>query len=210
MCEFNVKEEIFNFIYVAAVRDAVLQKAYIGERTWIKDAEEAKEAVHRYIDMILNNRFADQVGHDRVYKQTARVVCDAINKNKKAANSDFSFGNAQKLINITAKYFYGQCYINQNLRDHFQYCHCPMDSIMLNTVWKNYSEMCGSGKERTKVLNEGLDTDREGDFLKSWGKEDWENEEIPRRYENFQKAVRELSKVQDLYPIEYDYFIWGK
>lgn len=96
MSEFNIRKEFFNFIYIAAVRDAVLQKAYIGERTWIKDVEEAKEAVHRYIDMILNNRFADQVGHDRVYKQTALVVCDAINKNKKAANSGFSFGNVKK------------------------------------------------------------------------------------------------------------------
>lgn len=219
---FYCNDKIFEFIYVEALRDAVLQLAYEGKKGWIgKEVPEAIKSAKKYITEILNNGFKNQEEHDKFFALAAREICEAINEKGKIKNPDynneFSFGNAQKLLNIVVKHMYGQCYTNPELRSHFKYCHCPMDSIMLEKVWKACEHLYNSKIERSNQLGEGLGNKSRDNFLKSWGKEDWEIDgTMPKRYQNFQKAVRKLAgrqrneKGEALFPIEYDYFIWGQ
>ena len=219
--KFKQNEEIFNFIYGCALHDAVLQLSYEGEKAWIeKEVPEARIKAKEYIDRLINKGFTSQDKHDDFFSKKAKLICDEINEKGKDKNPDheneFTFGNAQKLLNILAKHIYGQCYSNSKLRDCFEYCHCPMDSIMLEKVWKAYEKLYKSKNERANELNKGLDVRNDGNFLKSWGKENWEEDfKMPKRYQNFQEAIRRLaSDEQDcngnkLFPIEYDYFVWG-
>lgn len=192
--EDKMREEIFRFVYKMAFQDAVRQRAYEGKKKDLCEMPGAKEAIKKYVDYIIKGQDLTQEEHEKIFKDVALELCKAVNKDS------YTFGNAQKVINMTAKYLYIICYADSAFRERFKYCHCPMDRVMLNIVWKRYKEKYGV-KVRKEKLNEGIS---EGDFLKSWGKENWENGEIPRRYINFQKAVQELAG--ELYPVEYDYY----
>ena len=37
MEKFDSKQQVFDFIFVMAMRDAVMQKAYNGEKAWLWD-----------------------------------------------------------------------------------------------------------------------------------------------------------------------------
>lgn len=83
---------IFDFVYEMAMRDATMRTAFSGDRKNIRQNLQAKNAVHRYIDNILS-------GNEYDFYETESVVENALSK------YGFSFGNCQKLINMTAKYF---------------------------------------------------------------------------------------------------------
>ena len=211
-------DHVFNFIYGCALHDAVLQKAFNGERTWIADVMEAKETVKKYIQSIVKGDFKDadsmtKARHEDFFLQTAREVCNQINnsslKPTKASVGKFTFGNAQKLINMTVKHVYAHtysiCLLNHaSIRDCFQHCHCPMDSIMLGKVWKEYKNVFNQSKRK-------IDLGDNEYFCQSWGNEDFHlNEEQPCRYKKFQKAIKTIidEKQGNIFSIEYDYIFW--
>ena len=80
---------------------------------------------------------------------------------QKEGGGCFTFGNAQKLINILMKYFYLHSFGNEKEKDNFKFCHCPMDHQLLENVW-----------ERRWKLNEDTRKSlrKRTDFLSSWGK----------------------------------------
>jgi hypothetical protein len=207
----EMNERAFSFIYGCALRDAILQKAFIGKKDWIADVTSAQGLVKEYIDKVLNGEFkrvTDKEEHEKAFLLAARNICNAINQNRPSdAEDTFSFGNAQKLINIVSKHVYAHTYSlhflgETSIRDNFRFCHCPMDSIMLLHVWREYEEAFGA---------ECRKNDLGKDFLKSWGSEDFdiiENEiHQPDRYVRYQKAIERL-KGTEIFPIEYDYLIW--
>ena len=51
-------------------------------------------------------------------------------------SGQFTFGNAQKLINIVCKYFYIISYKDSSVREKFKYCHCPMIVFYLKMFGK--------------------------------------------------------------------------
>ena len=206
----EMNERTFSFIYGCALRDAILQKAFIGKKDWIAKVTEAQAPVREYIDSVLSGEFKEETSreaHEKAFLKATVDVCDKINGNKPDdAEDNFSFGNAQKLINIVTKHVYAHTYsLNYacltDIRTYFRFCHCPMDSIMLCHVWKEYKKF--GCEERKKTLGE--------DFLKSWGNEDFDlsnNERVqPSRYVSYQHAIEKL-KGSDVFPIEYDYIVW--
>ena len=209
MCEMN--NRTFSFIYGCALHDAILQKAFLGKKDWIATVTSAQKPIKEYINSVLLGKFKEidaKELHNNVFLQTAKDVCDLINKNRPDDAVDiFSFGNAQKLINIVVKHVYAHTYSlnileHADIRENFRFCHCPMDSIMLSHVWKMYKKEFGA-EERMRELGD--------DFLKSWGSEDFdliENERIqPQRYIRYQNAIEKL-KDPDIFSIEYDYIVW--
>ena len=201
----------FSFIYGCALRDAILQKAFIGKKDWIEKVTEAQKPVRKYINSVLAGEFNkdnDKQKHEEAFLTTAIDVCNIINQNKPDdAEDTFSFGNAQKLINIVSKHVYAHTYSlhflgETSIRDNFRFCHCPMDSIMLLHVWRAYKKAFGAECRKNDLGN---------DFLKSWGSEDFviiENEiHHPDRYVRYQKAIERL-KGTEIFPIEYDYLVW--
>ena len=108
-------------------------------------------------------------------------------------------------LGLTVKHFYTVCYVQPNLRVNFRYCHCPMDSIMLDEVWKRYKKRFSS-QVRKKNLG--------SDFCASWGDEGLENgvqaelDIFPERYIKYQQAIKKLIDNDNVYPIEFDYLTW--
>ncbi len=199
----EINGEIFDFIYASAIRDAVSQKAYKGKKAWIEQLSEPKKITREYIDKVLNNGFSSRSEHDDIFLKTANSLCSVINSQRPAElDTDvFSFGNAQKLINITVKHVYGFCYRDPNLRVCFKYCHCPLDSIMI---------------QRVKYLSKENNNLQAKDYDGPWGNEGADGDsqptlsELPHRYALFQSAIRKLLEDGSLYPIEFDYIEWNK
>ena len=194
---------------MCALRDAVLRGAFKGEKIWVDDITDAKIILRKYIDKVLNNEFDSQANHDIYFLEIANKVCEVINAAKPHDNvSTFSFENAQKLINMAVKYTYAFCYQNTDSRDRFQYCHCPLDSIMLDKVWKLSEKCYGGSNQRRENLG------KKDEFTKSWGNEGLQNgnqpnlTELPKRYDLFQKAVKNLIGQGNIFPVEFDYIEW--
>ena len=210
MEKFDSKQQVFDFIFVMAMRDAVMQKAYNGEKAWLWDLSKdecmyVRNEIWKFIDdQILRGKFDHQKKQEDYDKEFLRLAIDiCYNINKVENSKEFTFGNAQKLINMMCKYFYILVYNDESLRKHFVCCHCPMDSIMLDIVWRKRVK---DRKDQYGIFGK--------DFKDSWGNEDFLEENgiknIPKRYAIFQKAVRDLiadkSGIEN--GIEFDYSEW--
>ena len=200
---------VFNFIYGCALHDAILQKSYNStDKKWIRDVSCAQALVRNYIDCILRGDYKDQNAkgdHDKFFISTASAICQVINgeEKNKGFKPIFSFGNAQKLINMTVKHVYAHTFSNPTLdRDCFRHCHCPMDSIMLDKIWKKYKDTF----KNTKALG------KSDEFHEAWGTEGGIGPftALPQRYTAFQKAILDIIEVNNgnIFPIEYDYIFW--
>ena len=103
----QILQHIFAFAYGAGLNDATAQKAYPGEsKKFLRENNEAKIIVRAYIDGILNGENPD-------FYAVAERLRDSFNKweiQNGCKNTLFSFGNAQKLINITVKFMYLAAY----------------------------------------------------------------------------------------------------
>lgn len=201
-----VDDKVFEFIYTIAMRDATLQKAYelIGYKT-SKGAKKpddykkeellqnstAKDIIREYIDNIIagnNPNFYD-------VEKNVEKSFDCFIKGKKYLSS-FTFGNCQKLINMTVKYFYIVTYSAPTIRSHFNDCHCPMDNVMINMAIK---ELNKSGKTLANFNTTSAN------LRKSWSRIVQGN---TSQYDAFQEIVKYLAQQQGVSPIEYDYLMW--
>lgn len=206
----GMSDLVFNFIYGCALRDAILQKAFeCDDKSWVCKVQAAKITVKEYIDAVLSGRFktpADKKDHDDLFLATANAVCAAINSARPSScTCTFTFGNAQKLINMTVKHVYAHTYSSPAIRECFRNCHCPMDSVMLGNVWKAYKDTFNDKKRKTDLISSDS-------FHSAWSKEGTNHPiaDIPERYEKFQKAILDIiaQNKGDIFPIEYDYIFW--
>lgn len=213
MEKFDSKQQVFDFIFVMAMRDAVMQKAYNGEKAWLWDLSRpesvyVRNEIWKFIDdQILKGKFDHQEKQEEYDKEFLRLAIDICNKINKAENpKNFTFGNAQKLINMTCKYFYILTYNNENLRKYFACCHCPMDQNLLKKVWEDRSNW---------IDDIELKAHKKSDFMISWSKlefkEDEDRKRLPDQYRAFQDAVRKIVDNNDrgiINSIEYDFVSW--
>lgn len=211
----GIKDKIFEFFYELAMRVATSQKAYTGPRNWMYDCNQfhsSTSALKKLVDEVFAGGITNQTDYDAKFLDVSIKLCDEINADPRAVPGEFTFGNAQKLINVMMKYFYGTTYTNVALRLNFKYCHCPMDRVLLEHVWDNR-------KYLTFLLG------FKKDFVISWSKQDFDYisgvKVMPGHYETFQNAVRELgifapicptllgtTILNPLMPIEYDFYAW--
>lgn len=197
----RLNDEIFRFICTAAMRDAVIQLAYKGKKKPLMESgllDSLKDKMECLIDNVLNNTYTSQEKYDQDFLETTIKISEFIHEN--VGNKEFTFGNAQKFLNIFLKYLYIISYKNNDLQKNFRFCHCPMDRQLLEDVWKKREES-------------GIELRNRNYFLKSWGNENFEKDEndktvFPERYMLFQKAVRCLALKEGRNPLEYDYRIW--
>ena len=213
----TIQEKIFDFVYILSMHEAVRREAFPGEKKWLYDFSDpnmlgAKNCVKSYIDRILFGKpFSSQKEHDDFFLETAIKICDCINQSKQSENSDFTFGNAQKLINMVVKHFYIIYYYCKNVREKFVYCHCPMDSRMLEKVYANRTKVPAIFGKYIKKSN--IKSSKKG-FVDSRSKEDFDNSSgkrsIPERYNDYQEYIREVCESKGMIPIEYDYYMWGE
>ncbi len=195
-----MNSKIFNFIYNEAMTDAIRRTDCKGCKEVLMSSDEAKVIVKEYVDNTINGKKPD------FYDVARRLTEDLKSKDKR-----FTFGNAQKLINITIKHFYLLVYKTDNenpasmiSRDVFAGCHCPMDRTMIRKVVLNYRAAIQNDPiEREKkidcYINEAK-TCRDWSNI-AWSKIDYPNIEL---YERYQAMVTYLCN-KGIYPLEYDY-----
>lgn len=201
----NLNDKIFEFIYTVAMRDAVIQLAFNGEKKPLMKSEILnflKGEMECLIDNVLNDRYRTQNTYDEDFLCTTISISKYIND--KIRNEEFTFGNAQKFLNMFFKYLYIISYKNDCLKQNFRFCHCPMDRQLLENIWMK--------RKDSNITEIGLG--KRDDFLKSWGNEKFEIDEngiktFPKRYMLFQQAVRCAASIEGINSIEYDYHIWG-
>lgn len=201
--KINLDDKIFRFIFIEAMRDAVIQLSYKGNKKWLMESDVLnvlKIEIEPLINKVLNNKYTSQDNYDEDFLCTTINICKHINN--MAQNDNFTFGNAQKLINIMLKYFYITSYKNDISKDFFRFCHCPMDQQLLENIWS-----------KRKNLNINKTLGNRNYFLKSWGNEDFEEDEngrqiYPKRYTLFQLSVRYFANKEKKNSLEYDYYAW--
>lgn len=122
---------------------------YLGFRATSEqkdNAKCAKKAVWDYINRLrIDEGYERREQHDASFLATAENVINAF-AGYGDDDSSFGFGNAQKLINMTAKYIALGIYMD-DCREDFQYCHCPMDGIMVDKVTKLAGRLVDEGEE---------------------------------------------------------------
>lgn len=178
-------DNIFEFVFELAFRDATMRKAFPKQAGDTPDyfqyrksesRRNAKDTVKEFINNLLDG--GQPVCPEEYIFKICRNTCEY----------GFTFGNAQKLINMVAKYMFIICYDDITKRYKFQNCHCPMDGIMIQMV-----------------KNKGMCIDIPSDF--PWSKMVSDGKSIPKEYQMFQETIRSLCKEDEL-PIEYDFEQW--
>ena len=220
-------EEIFNFAYELALRDAVNQTAFNGigkgSKTRLRGCVAAKRKVKNYIGQIF-------AGNNPDFYDFAKPVEEAFAcYNTEPEHGVFKFGNTQKLINMTAKYMFMATYNRQELRENFKCCHCPMDNQLINKVAKYVGLLVEEYQEITMEAAEEMLKDyagkrkKIGDWVKleSFGWSKLNSEEGRAIYDTYQETIRFLSSNatilkkhigvdSPLSPLEFDFYAWGK
>lgn len=219
----DIDEKIFDFAYEMAMRDAIMMKAYQGDKKAPKECTKAKRILKEYIDSLLLR------GEWDFYKIEEEFE-EQIKKELGEQAEPFTFGNCQKVINMTAKYIFIATYANEDLRKKFEKCHCPMDSIMINAVIGKLKEKIKEGKleydgTKCESVNDFLEAINDKRELKidnpnitylrgSWSKIE---RNVSQQYKLFQEVVKYLAETykksepdkKGVSPIEYDYLIWN-
>ncbi len=199
----NINDQIFNFVYEVALRDATLRKAYTGSLDNLRDNKDAKNILRKYIDDIIQGR-----ANKNLFYSTEEKIEESFAEHLLGTNSQFTFGNIQKLINMTVKYMFIICYNDNKLKENFNLCHCPMDNVMINIAIDEL-EKINKDNLRTDDLENLKRFLKRGNktFLrKSWSKIESNNIE---QYNLYQQIISFLAKQQGVSPIEYDYLLWN-
>lgn len=222
--QVSVDDKIFDFVYEMAMRDATMQMAYKVNKGENKSAPKkckgAKAIIRDYIDSLLNDT-ADNFFYE-VEDKFEKTI------NEEMGNPQppkFTFGNCQKVINMTVKYLYIATYANKELRKNFENCHCPMDNIMIKKVKDELKIIAGEkGHRRCLETNKLLQNIiRESDEFKDAKEELFEtltinsirgpwsqitqSDNLP--YKLYQSVIKYLADKQGVSPIEYDYAVWN-
>ncbi len=195
----KLKCKIFGFAYGSALGDATRQQAFQGRESQLRDCEEAKAIVQAYIDDLLAGRAVD-------FYRTAREAEAAYRTyiSDHGIEGEFRFGNAQKLINMTAKQLYITVYADESLREKFKGCHCPMDGFMVAHLVEELDK-CSAAELPQRLAEYTSRRGWKGRLRAAWSKITFDDRE---QYEIFQEGIRFLAERKGVSPIEYDYLFW--
>ena len=206
----KVREIIFDFAFGGALVDATSQKAFNPKDEKAKSTarqiitRKAKGLVQKYIQDLLDHKGVDDgafMAYATAIAESLRGETFGVDLNaERGDESEFTFGNIQKLINMTVKNQYGRYFDDEGKRACFRNCHCPMDSRMIKKVAKEYREK-GADDKLKKIKWSSV----------KWSKlvfKNTQNECSKAYYDTFQRMVRELADAEGLTPIEYDFVHW--
>lgn len=196
----TMQDYLFDFAYGEALRDAINQQSFKGEKKYLYDCEEGKAVVRTYIDDIFKG---EHPSFAEAEKNAKAAFNKFIRNERPESNQSFTFGNTQKLINMTVKYIFISAYAQnyEEFRQLFTDCHCPLDRRMAGTVRREFDKVDDesaqlikdNNSEYYKIINEDI----------TWSKVD------VTTYNCYQQMVRLLAEREKLIPIEYDFVKWG-
>lgn len=132
-------------------------------------------------------------------------LCEKLKERFQEEETNITYGQAQKIVNMAFKYLYCLYYKYGNFkRNQFTDCHMPLDSYSLEWF------------KRWISANEKKYWDEEEKFKKgsigSWSSMEVSNYEDKEGkkygYEVYSKYIREYCKKEKLTPIELDFIVW--
>ncbi len=248
-----IDDKIFGFAYECAMGDAVQRNAYphhfkmekqtdgkrkkvpkVGYENYVPtpknklcDLHSPKEKIKEFVDRILfGNPFTDFDDYKNSFVTIANEVKELF-KNKDGVE-EFTFGNVQKLMNMTLKHIYICTYGNPAFRDRFKYCHCPIDSQLATHLIQIELKYTGDNDERfrndkplLKKLSEEEKTLLSTPLISciqniSCSVETtWSNMNSEKDIDNYIEIQRKIFDIVDkgegkfgLNSLEFDYFVW--
>ena len=179
-----INDAIFDFAYEIALNDLYWRG---GDNQGLKDKVTKTDAIKNAI-----NGFANSVVDGNANKESTLNTIQYISEKVSIAETNeqhLTFGNAQKLVNMTLKYLYMGYY--RDKRENFRFCHVPMDSIMLSLVLSKMPD----GDKKNEVRK-----------ITSWAKLSSSDE---AKYQTFQEAIEELIQGTKYFPIDFDLLFWS-
>ena len=195
--ETDMDDYIFDFVYSMAMTDATKRTDSATFIESLLENTDAKGMVKEHLRNILNNESEDVI-------TVIENVANSLHNNE----NSFSFGNAQKLVNMTVKYFYIMVYNNRTDRSLFEEAHCPMDRIMKDIVVKKYKDAIENDIEQKNRRIEYY-SKADGSETKDWSSVAWSKIDNQNRelYCKFQVMVLYLCRIdeEEIHPIDYDY-----
>ncbi len=117
--DFN--DERVKFCYLLAFKDATLRGAYKRQ----DERESLKKDVMQSMKKYVKN--ADPL------EDVDAFISAVYDENRKKYTA-FSYGNAQKAVNMFLKYLYCATIFNAEAEAAFKNCHCPVDSVIIDKM----------------------------------------------------------------------------
>ena len=213
----TVSNAAFDFAYDMALRDATLRAASTGiPLDELRKVPDARTVVKGHIEWLLEEV---RTNYSEVFLVTAKDLEEAFHDNSVPPNH-FTFGNAQKVISMTAKYLYVGAQYSPDMRSRFSVCHCPMDSVMIEFV----ASFLNSGSISTLEPNEKETlTEFKNAYMRSisrgvnkgkliWDGPSWSTmtSDDENKYKHFQAVIRIIGRhrTPQLSPLEVDLVNW--
>ena len=199
------KEELSNAALEKAYFDATQQGAF---NTLVpKEKRESVSTAHDNALKILKDQLENCTfkEYDEWHHTTCMAVCDKYDEQRLNC---FTYGNAQKWVNMTMKYLYlfdslGLGNSPIIFDDGMAQClHVPVDSYIIESVWDKNVEL-----PIVKLLKDGTKGKYDSVKVKAWSK--WDDREIQdtnkNEYQLFQESLR---NALDEVPIDWEGPAW--
>lgn len=191
----EINPYFFDFIYEESLKDATRRTDAVKKNgddfspmELVEKSMVLKSIVKNYAESVINGEFPDFCECEKQFEEE-------LDKEK---IEGFTFGNTQKLINMTMKRIYFK--YSDICREYFKCCHAPMDMKMRDLVCKKYKKIHPGNKLGIENC--------------AWSKIQRDSEGINsiESYNKFQAAISEIISAENssFYHIEYDYVMWGK
>ena len=208
-------DEDFDYIL-----DRIVEKAYVdatNQGAFNTKAESSKAQLAKYgkdgskeflinqIKKILNE---NDIQFNDWHEETCDELVNIYENNE--LKDIFTYGNAQKWVNMTLKYIYLLGGISENYAEKFAQSvskirgysadfHIPIDSYIIDVLWKkeNVPLPFKDGIEKVRSNNYAIPSE----YIKGWS--NWHKDE-------YISVVKELRKIQDNDPIKWETENWIK
>lgn len=221
-------DDIMDKAISKAYKDATQQGAFNTQLTnelkeKIKDTKNSgenliKDSIAKLIEIPYEN--TEKENYQNQFNEWHNILCNSLIELYKEVNSDkfFTYGNAQKWVNMTMKYLYllnsvFNTYTEQNnefveeygkyIDNISEFLHVPIDSYIIESVWDKESIKLPLNKE--KLCKNGKRGAYNSEKVVAWSK--WKNENS--EYHEFQNTLNDLLNKEDkLTPIDWEGPAW--
>jgi len=208
--DVDVQNRIFDFCYMNALRDATLQLAFSGKTKDIAESEDVKELVKEYARSLAG--ITKPIQDDNYIYNLIDLITNMAPQSHDKENRIvmFKYGNAQKLVNMTAKYLFIRNYSKMEYIELFKKCHCPMDSLIIKAMKKDIKIRSDLDKS-IKAIYDGIYDKENTNTWREYLDLPWSlcSEE---RYRFFQTVINKIIENKynnEISPLEYDYLMWN-
>ncbi len=186
----SIDKKIFNFAYTMAFRDATMRNAFPRKLDESDDSlHTRKDEIKAHSEELVRNYIDALIDFDVERPNPEEFIidlCDGYNTDR-----GFTFGNAQKLMNMTAKYMFLGTFRDDAEKAKFKKCHCPMDGVMIRKV-------------KELLHPDGWD------LSIPWSKMKYDGRDVPKVYADFQRYIKQIADEDSLIPLEVDFLYWDE